>query len=70
MLHYANTDNVPGKDINSSWQVPQMPSARWVKAHFYGFWTSAWLQNEDVYGFWVQFDVESPYRRVSKVQEL
>lgn len=56
------------KDVR--WDIPQMESARWVRAQLLGIWLSAWLQNEQAIGYWVQFDSDGPYRRVEVIQEL
>jgi hypothetical protein len=55
--------------MNSSFDIPQMNSARFVKAPLRGTWLSAWLQNETVNGYWVQFDADSPFRFVKEIKE-
>lgn len=55
--------------MKTSYNVPQMNSARFVKAPLLGVWTSAWLQNETVEGYWVQFDPDGPFRLVGDILE-
>lgn len=62
----------PGKDVKTSWQIPRMPSARFVEAELLnGCWLRVWLQNETVYGYWVQdYEAEGPYRLVEEIREI
>ncbi len=55
---------------NAQYDVPQMESARWVKAKLLGCELTCWLQNETAFGYWVQFDPEAPYRLVEEIKEL
>ncbi len=59
-------------ESGKTFSVPQMKSARWVKAELLPGWGlyNAWLVNECVHGYWVQFDCDSPYRLVDRIEEI
>lgn len=63
------SDVVP-PTVSSSYYVPRMETARWVMASLLGVWMTAWLQNESIDGYWVQFDDEAPFRYVSEIKEI
>lgn len=54
----------------SATNVPRMATARWVLAPLLGTWLTAWLQNETIDGYWVQFDPDAPFRRVNGIKEI
>jgi len=59
------TQNIP----RVSWSIPQMASARLVFALLFGMFMPAWLQNECIHGYWVQFDADAPFRLVEEIEE-
>jgi hypothetical protein len=46
-----------------------MASARLVFALLFGMFMPAWLQNECIHGYWVQFDADAPFRLVEEIEE-
>lgn len=57
-------------DSYMRWDVPKMETARWVKAKLFGSEMTAFLQNETVMGYWVQFDPDGQFRLVEKIEEI
>jgi hypothetical protein len=57
----------------SSYHIPYSENCdRWVEALFPGLddvWMRARVQNETVWGYWVQFDPDGPYRLVEEIRE-
>lgn len=64
------SDVVPLAPGGVSWHFPCMETARWVMVPLLGVWMTAWLQNESIDGYWVQFDADAPFRFVSEIKEI
>ena len=55
------------------WDIPldEQNAGRWVEAPLLGTWLTAYYQAPaEGGGYWVQFDPDSPYRRVSHIREI
>jgi thioredoxin reductase (NADPH) len=65
--------SAPAHKTEFRWDIPldEKNAGRWVEAQMFGTWLSCWYQAPaEGGGYWVQFDPESPFRRVDEIREL
>jgi len=75
--HAASSHNAQAPErhhhTESRWDIPldEANAGRWVEAQLFGTWMSCWYQAPaEGGGYWVQFDPDSPFRRVAEIREL